>query len=150
MTLIKDVSRELKTLNFKPGTVNANRMNLQILPHELAVCRLAPDADLPAIDHLPFFSITRTDDELSIVLPESAADPGWEIEAGWRVLKVEGPLDFGMVGVIARISAPLAEARVPIFVISTFDTDYLLVKAEKLARTKEVLERAEFRVSNAE
>ena len=106
-------------------------MNFLILSQPLAVCRLAPGAPIPSsILDLAFCAITRTDEELSIVLPVDQVESGWEVEKVWRGLKVEGPLDFSMVGVIAKISAPLADAGIPIFVISTFDTDYLLVKEE--------------------
>ena len=88
----------------------------------------------------PFFAITRTKDELSIVLPEKTADVSWRTDTGWRMLKVEGPLDFDIVGVVATLSAPLAEAGIPIFVISTFDTDYLLIKKKMLEKTIETLE----------
>ena len=117
-------------------------MKLKLLEPNLSVCRLAPDAKIPGeVLDLSFCAITRTEDELSIVLPEEAADPAWQAETGWRGLKVEGPLDFGMVGVIAQISAPLAQAGIPIFVISTFDTDYLLVKESALMQACDVLRK---------
>ncbi|MFK7843713.1 MAG: ACT domain-containing protein [Rhodothermales bacterium] len=104
-------------------------MKFKKIGQRLAVCRLGPDAQIPAnITSISFLSITRTEDELSIVLPETLANSAWEIEPGWQGLKIEGPLDFSMVGVVAKISAPLADAGIPIFVISTFDTDYLLTK----------------------
>ena len=109
------------------------KLNLTLSPEAIAVCRLPAAAPVPTgfLMH-PFFSITRTEDELSIVLLEKNADPTWKTERGWRMLKVEGPLDFNIVGVVASLSKPLAEANIPIFVVSTFDTDYLLVKNESL------------------
>ena len=116
-------------------------MTLSLSPTPLAVCRLAADAVVPAgILNAPFCAVTRTEDELSIVLSESAADPSWRVEGGWRGLKVEGPLAFDIVGVVAALSAPLAEAGIPIFIISTFDTDYLLVKTENLDKAMAILE----------
>lgn len=96
--------------------------------------RLAPDAPLPPLDFSSFLSITRTPDELSIISSTTDVPAGARAEAGWRCLKVEGPLAFEMTGVLASLSAPLARAGVPIFVVSTFDTDYVLVKAEDLEK----------------
>jgi hypothetical protein len=96
------------------------------------VWRFAADAPLPAMDPGSFLSVTRTEDELSIVSLSSEVPAGAMSEPGWRCLSVEGPLAFEMTGVLAGFSAPLAAAGVPIFVISTYDTDYLLVKAADL------------------
>ena len=87
-----------------------------------------------------FLSVTRTPDEVSVVslvddVPEDA-----EVEAGWSCLKVAGPLAFELTGVLASLSGVLANAAIPIFVVSTFDTDYLLVRTQDLARAREALE----------
>ena len=74
-----------------------------------------------------------------MVLPEQDALPEWKIEPGWRGFQVAGPLDFGLTGVVASLTRPLADAGVPVFVISTFDTDYLLVKEANLDRAREAL-----------
>ncbi len=117
-------------------------MKFKRLGQRLAVCRLGPDAPIPtSITDTSFLSITRTEDELSIVLPEAQADSTWEIESGWQGLKIEGPLDFSMVGVVAKISAPLADASIPIFVISTFDTDYLLTKDVHFEKACKILQK---------
>ena len=91
--------------------------------------------------HSGFVSITRTRDELSIVCNERNVPSGVKVDRGWRVLKVEGPLDLSLTGILASIAVPLAEAKINLFAISTFDTDYVLVKAEKLDRAIEVLRR---------
>jgi hypothetical protein len=83
--------------------------------------------------------VTRSDDELSLVLPEEAAPAGSVVEPGWRCLKVRGPLDFGLMGILASLAGPLAEAGVSIFALSTYDTDYILVKETDLEKTKQVL-----------
>lgn len=115
-------------------------MNLTLLPHLLAVCRTAPDLLEPNdFTESPFWSATRTADELSIVVLEAYARPEWRVERGWRALMVAGPLDFALVGILATLAQPLAQAGIPIFVISTFDTDYLLVKGEKLDAAVAVL-----------
>lgn len=111
-----------------PGT-----FKLLLLESRLAVCRLEPDAKIPeGLHRESFYSLTRTDDELSLVCEESNAPQQGLIEHGWRCLAVEGPLDFSEVGVLAALTQPLAEAEISIFVVSTFDTDYLLVKEEQL------------------
>lgn len=107
---------------------------LTVLSDEFSVWRLAADAPLPSIEPNRFLSMTRTDDELSIVAPSTNAPVGAGTETGWSCLRVEGPLAFEMTGVLAALSAPLAKAEIPIFVVSTYDTDYLLVKAANLER----------------
>lgn len=115
-------------------------LTLSILPYHLAVCRLSPSVSLPAwLFTLPFWSVTRTADELSVVLPEENVSGDWKSEKGWRGLMVLGPLDFSLVGILAALAASLAAARIPILALSTFDTDYLLVKEQDLFRAVEVL-----------
>lgn len=116
-------------------------LSFTLSPERFAICKLPATHPIPTgFLHKPFFAVTRTSDELSIVLPEEKVDPEWTIEPGWRMLKVNGPLDFNIVGVVAAISAPLALAGIPIFVISSFDTDYLLVKEEHLEKSIGLLE----------
>lgn len=104
---------------------------LQWLPGQYAVCRTAPGAPIPVWagrgGHL--FSITRTDDETSIVCAEEDLEPGVAAERGWIAFRVAGTLDFGLTGVVARLSEPLAAAGIPIFVLATYDTDYVLVRS---------------------
>jgi hypothetical protein len=106
---------------------------LAVLPDTLAICRLPKDASLPdwALTGA-FVSITRTNDELSIVCNQVRVPEDVLCERGWRGLKVEGLLDFSLTGILAALTAPLAEAEISIFPVSTFDTDYLLVKEADL------------------
>ena len=106
-------------------------LHLTVLQDEFSVWRLAADAPLPSLEAGGLLSITRTDDELSIV-SSSNVPAGVTAETGWRCLRVEGPLSFELTGVLADLSTPLARAGIPIFVISTYDTDYVLVKATDL------------------
>ncbi len=109
----------------------------------LAVCRLPPSSKAPDwATEGKFFSLTRTPGELSIVCPEANAPADVEKETGWRAIRVEGPLDFSLVGVLAAITEPLAEAGVSIFAVSTYDTDYVLVKGDALERAISVLRQA--------
>ena len=106
---------------------------LSVLGETFAVCRLDVEAELPAwAVRSDFLSVTRTKNELSVVCSEECVPEDVKRERGWRAVVVEGPLDFSLVGVLAAILAPIAEAGVPVFVISTHDTDYVLVKEEYL------------------
>ena len=94
----------------------------------MAVCRLEPTAPLPDwIGESGFYSLTRTEAELTIVCPESRLAPGTISETGWRCFQVQGQLDFSEIGIILSLTQPLAENGVAVFVISTFDTDYFMV-----------------------
>ena len=114
-------------------------LRLTLLDGEVAVWRLGPDSPQPLLEANSFLSVTRTAEELSIVSSSAEVPADVRVENGWRCLKVEGPLAFEMTGVLAAISAPLANAEIPIFVVSTFDTDYLLVKAEDLEQACGIL-----------
>jgi hypothetical protein len=121
---------------------NAKR-RLAALDGDYSVCRL------PARDGVPawalageLFSVTRAPDELSVVCRSDLVPEGVRNEPGWRCLGVEGPIAFSAVGVLASLAGALAAAGVSLFAVSTFDTDYLLVKAYDLARAVEALRRA--------
>jgi hypothetical protein len=122
-------------------------LSLTLLPGRHAVCRLPPDAPLPdwALRGA-FTSITRTAEELSLVCPEEVVPPTVRREAGWRCLRVAGTLDFSLMGVLAGLTGALAQAGVPVFALSTFDTDYLLVKEGDLPRALEVLRQSGYAV----
>ncbi|PLS82320.1 MAG: hypothetical protein CYG60_24730 [Actinobacteria bacterium] len=108
-------------------------LKLKVLDGRMAVCRLSPDFEVPGwASAAGFFSVTRTADELSVVCPEGDVPDGVRSEGGWCVLQLEGPFEFSEVGVLASVVAPLAEAGVSIFALSTYDTDYVLVKEEGL------------------
>ncbi|HEX6097492.1 MAG TPA: ACT domain-containing protein [Thermoanaerobaculia bacterium] len=121
-------------------------MRLAVLPSPLAVCRLAPDAAQPDWVRGAFTSVSRTADELSIVCDDDAVPDGIPAERGWRALKLEGPIPFEMTGVAAALLAPLAEARISIFLVSTYDTDYLLLRAEGFERALGVLRGAGYEI----
>ena len=113
---------------------------LIVVDGTFAVCRLGADAPIPTWASTgSFFSITRTADELSIVCHEDAVPEGVISERGWCCLRVSGTKPFSVVGVLASLTAPLADAGINVFAISTFDTDYLLVNKKDLAATVEAL-----------
>jgi hypothetical protein len=125
------------------AATTTRRLELTLLPERFAISRLAADAAIPEwATQGPFFSVTRTGDELSIVSELSRVPVGVPSQAGWRVLKVHGPFVLSEIGVLAALATPLAEANVSLFAISTFDTDYLLVAAETLLAAMAALERA--------
>lgn len=120
-------------------------MELDVHATLLAVCRLPPDDCIPGWVDLasqPLVSITRTDSELSIVLPQADLPPGIPAETGWRAMSVRGPLPFALIGILASLSAPLAQAAVPVFAISTYDTDWLLIRDTRLGVATAALEDA--------
>jgi uncharacterized protein len=102
---------------------------LSLLADRLAVCRLDAQAEIPAwASRRPFFAITRTSDELSIVCTAADVPAAVQQDAGWRAFKVEGPFAFTLTGVLVSVARPLAEAGIGILAIATYDTDYVLVK----------------------
>ena len=106
----------------------------------MAVCRFEPAAAIPDwIGKTGFYSVTRTEAELTIVCPEPRVAPGTTSETGWRCFKVEGVLDFSEIGIIFSLTRPLAENGVSVFVISTFDTDYFMVKEKDLENAIDAL-----------
>lgn len=115
-------------------------LKLKVIDSRISVCRLETDKTIPSwVYKSSFFSITKTDDELSIVCSEESAPDGIIKESGWRMIKVMGPLDFGMVGILVSISNILAKRQISIFAISTYDTDYILLKDENLQKGIEAL-----------
>jgi hypothetical protein len=108
-------------------------LRLSVLDERLAVCWLEARAEIPPwATGSPFFCIARTPDELSVICPEEYVPAGITCEPGWRAFKLEGAFDFGLVGVLASVAAPLAESEVGILAMATYDTDYVLVQGSQL------------------
>lgn len=125
-------------------------LRLSVLDERLAVCRLDAASDIPSwADSNGFTSFTRTKDELSVVCSEGDVPEDIACEKGWRAFQLEGPLDFSLIGVLAGIMGILAEEDVSVFVISTYDTDYVLVREEALERATSALRRAGHEVREA-
>jgi uncharacterized protein len=121
----------------------SHKLKYRILPEPLAVCQL------PAGTRVPewalrggFFSVAETEDEVSIVCEELQVADGLRAEKGWLGLKLEGPFPFTMTGILTSFLQPLAEACIPVFVVSTFNTDYVLIKREHLERALKALGEA--------
>lgn len=116
---------------------------LTLLPITLGVARLPAGSPLPGwIDWSdPLVSVSRTEDELSIICPEDRIPDGVTCEKGWRVFKVAGPIEISLTGIIFSLLTPLAEAGIPILTLSTYDTDYVLVRDGSVADAASALRR---------
>ena len=122
-------------------------LTLRLLEGRMAVCRLASREEVPEWAlRGAFTSVTRTADELSVVGPEIAVPPGIRCEPGWRIFQIQGPLDFALTGVLLSVAAPLASAGVSIFALSTYDTDYFMVREANVERAVRALEASGHRV----
>lgn len=126
-------------------------LELTLLPERFAVSRLAPTAAIPQWAlRGSFFSITRTSDELSVVCELASVPAGVQSAPGWRVFKVHGPFALTEIGVLSALAPPLANAKVSLLAISTFDTDYLLVASETLATAIAALEQAGHKIHRSQ
>ncbi|MBH0359032.1 ACT domain-containing protein [Bacillus toyonensis] len=120
-------------------------MNLTILDTTFSVIKLPKTEEIPSwASKGELFSITRTIEELSIVCASSNVPDNIlkDVEHDWKCIKVEGILDFGLTGILSSLANPLADNNISIFAISTFNTDYLLVKLHSIEKAKSVLENA--------
>ena len=126
-------------------------LRLRVLPWPLAICRLPPRSPVPAWATAgPLWCVAGTADELSLVCAEASVPAGVTRQSDFRALQVIGPLDFAATGIVAALTAPLAAAAIPVFVFSTYDTDYLLVRAPRLEPAVLALASAGFVVEAAE
>jgi hypothetical protein len=117
-----------------------DRLKLSLLPDEYAVCKLEPEHDVPEwATRNAFWSVTRTQHELSIVCPEGHVPVNIKAERRWRILQVEGPLNFSMTGVLNGLTKPLAESKISVFVLSTYLTDYLLIHSRDIKSAIKIL-----------
>lgn len=128
-------------------------LDIALLPGEYAVCRLAAGTDLPPavwsdLDTRQVVSVSWTADGLSLTCPVERVPREVAVETTWRCLRVVGPLDLALTGVLAALVGPLAEARVNVIAFSTYDTDHLLVPEVRLGEARAVLHRAGHRVTD--
>ena len=113
-------------------------MELKTLEYDLTVCKLPDESDIDLTKE--FYFISRTDDELSLVCrTEDTPDNTVERDDGWKGFRIEGVLDFSLIGILSKISGILADNKIGIFAVSTYNTDYILVKKENFERALEVL-----------
>jgi len=116
------------------------KLILSVLPEKLGICHFGKNSPIPDwAKDISFCSITRTPDELSIISPQEKIPAGVLVERDWRAFKVQGPLGFVMTGIVASLSEPLAEAKISILYIDTYETSYLMVEDKNLEKAKEIL-----------
>lgn len=122
-------------------------MQLEILDNKLKVVKLNTNETVPeVVFKQEFYSITKTNEELSIVVDEDINISSDIVEYNWRAMKIVGTLDFSLIGILSRISTILAQAEISIFAISTYNTDYILLKANKLEKAIEVLKQNNYEI----
>lgn len=120
-------------------------LKLKVLKDTFSIHRMSANSDIPSqVYQSEFFAITKTDEELSIVCSSSIKIQAEMSNNGWSCLKVLGPLDFALTGILAKLSAVLAESKISIFALSTYDTDYILVETLNLSRAKRTLAASEY------
>lgn len=124
-------------------------MKFTVLPEKYSIYKFRNESSIPEwIFSADFYSVTRTKDEISVVAIQKDPAPADIVCNGdWRILKIEGHLDLSMVGVIAGVSAIFKEKKIPIFIISTYDTDYILIKQNDLNSGIEALEEQGYNFS---
>lgn len=124
------------------------KLRIRLLQGTYAVCQIKDTENiLNCFDEKDFFSITKTEDEISVVMLQDKISSDVKVEKDWRILKVEDTLDFSLIGILAKISGILAKNSISIFVISTFNTDYILVKEEKVEKAILVLSKEGYEIS---
>jgi hypothetical protein len=116
------------------------KLILSVLPEKLGICHFSKNSSIPDwAKDISFCSISRTPNELSIVCPQEKIPAGVLVERNWRAFKVQGPLGFVMTGIVASLSEPLAEAKISILYIDTYETSYLLVEEKNFEKSKKIL-----------
>lgn len=123
------------------------KLTLKLLKEKYGVARLNKESEIPTwVFKGEFYSITKTEDELSIVSLEENIPLDIKCEKHWRILKIQGPLDFSLVGILSKISSLMAENSISIFAISTYDTDYILIKENNIEKAINVLQKDIYKV----
>lgn len=125
-------------------------MNLTVLGNSYSIYRFSSESSLPEwVYSSDFYSITRTKEELSVVTSQNHfVSNDILCSREWKIIKIEGPLDFSLVGIIAGVSAILSSSEISIFSISTYDTDYILVKQKDLNSAIETLAKNGYTISS--
>ncbi len=119
---------------------------LSVLSETFTIHKLSPDASIPEeILKSNYYSVSKTENELSVVCSELIEVKSLQSSKGWKCIKVKGPLDFNLTGILAGISDILAQANISIFAISTFDTDYILVRSQDLPSARNKLRKAGYK-----
>lgn len=121
------------------------KLNLQLLPAIYGVCKLSPNDSIPKwATASTFYSITKTSEELSIVCLQENIPSSIQCEKDWRILKIKGPLDFSLIGILSSLSNLMALNQISIFALSTYDTDYILIKQKDIDNAIQMLRNNEY------
>ncbi|WP_298839585.1 ACT domain-containing protein [Clostridium sp.] len=124
-------------------------LTMKVLAEKFGVCRLNKNALIPEwVGASNFYSVTKTSDELSIVCSQASIPSDIKCEKDWRILKIEGPLEFSLIGILSSISTILAKEGISIFAISTYDTDYILVKEKDIDNAINTLSNERYEIIN--
>jgi uncharacterized protein len=121
---------------------------LFVLPEKYGVVKLDPGTEINTKggNATELLAVIHTPEETTVVCQEKVISPGKEVEKGWKALKVEGTLEFGLVGLLASITTPLAENGISVYTLSTYSTDFILVKANLLSKAIKALKKAGFEI----
>ncbi|HHU92672.1 MAG TPA: ACT domain-containing protein [Halanaerobiaceae bacterium] len=121
--------------------MTGEQLTLRLLEDRFAICKTDNNLPIPIwiLGSRDFYSITRTEEEMSIIVKESSAPQDVEKEVGWRAFKIEGILDFSQTGILSSLSGLLAAEGLPVFVVSTYNTDYIFIKEKDLEKARKVL-----------
>ena len=143
-------SRYSKRINFYLKVWSMSKLTLKLISENFSIHSLAVNSQIPSeVFKAPIYFIAKTFEEISIVLPSHYQLPSDDVESGWSALEVVGPLDFSLTGILSNISSVLAEEKISIFAISTFDTDYILVKNETVKAAISALRLNHYQVITA-
>ena len=124
-------------------------LTMKVLAEKFGVCRLNKNALIPEwVGASNFYSVTKTSDELSIVCSQASIPSDIKCEKDWRILKIEGPLEFSLIGILSSISTILAKEGISIFAISTYDTVYILVKEKDIDNAINTLSNERYEIIN--
>jgi hypothetical protein len=121
--------------------MKTKKFTLSVLPEKFGICHFDKNSSIPdwTRGESNFTSITRTSDELSIILPQDKIPGGVLAEKNWRAFKVQGPLGFVLTGVVSSLSKPLADAKISILYVDTYETSYIFVEEKNLEKAKKIL-----------
>ncbi len=125
----------------------ATLLTLKLLTNLFDIYRLPPKTPLPQqIFTTDYYFVGKTKEELSLVVPQTITIESDKVEKGWQALMVVGPLDFSLTGILSKITSRLAEESISVFALSTFDTDFILVKSDKITHAIEVLQNHHYKI----
>ena len=132
--------------NHEQNKLELPNLTLTVLEETFTIHKFAPSTSIPeAVSDCSFYSVSKTREELSLICPEDLSVQSEKSSPNWKCLKVAGPLDLNLTGILAGLSDTLAKAKISIFAISTFETDYVLIQKQVLETAKSALKSAGYK-----